>query len=103
MVTRDKPVTVRLHYHRADGAYEPWSVWMWGTGDGTDNAFTGTDDFGVYVEYVADVDVLDLGFIVRTQDWQKDFDGDQFINLRNVTTETLDVYVESGVEGYTIK
>lgn len=103
VVTRDKPVTVRLHYHRADGAYEPWSVWMWGTGDGTDNAFTGTDDFGVYVEYVADVDVLDLGFIVRTQDWQKDFDGDQFINLRNVTTETLDVYVESGVEGYTIK
>ena len=103
VVTREQPVTVRLHYHRPDGEYAAWSVWMWGTGDGTDNAFTGTDDFGVYLEYKADVDVTDLGFIIRTQEWNKDFDGDQFIDLRNVTTETLDVYVESGVEGYTIK
>ena len=102
-VTRDKPVTVRLHYHRTDGDYTPWSVWMWGTGDGTDNAFTGTDDFGVFLEYKADVDVEKLGFIIRTQEWQKDFDKDQFIDLTNVTTETLDVYVESGVEGFTIK
>ena len=100
-VTREKPVTVRVHYHREDGDYAPWSVWMWGTGDGTDNAFTGEDDFGVYLEYVADVDVLDLGFIVRTQDWKKDFDGDQFIDLRNITTETYDIYIESGVEGFT--
>ena len=76
---------------------------MWGTGDGTDNAFTGKDDNGVYLEYKADVDVEQLGFIIRTQEWTKDFDGDQYIDLRNVTTETLDVYVESGVEGYTVK
>lgn len=103
VVTREKPVTVRLHYHRKDGEYTPWSVWMWGTGDGTDNAFTGTDDYGVYLEYTAGVDVAELGFIIRTQEWNKDFDGDQFIDLRNVTTEAIDVYVESGVEGYTIK
>lgn len=102
-VTREKPVTVKLHYHRPDGKYTDWSVWMWGTGDGTDNAFTGKDDNGVYLEYKADVDVEQLGFIIRTQEWTKDFDGDQYIDLRNVTTETLDVYVESGVEGYTVK
>ena len=90
-------------YHREDGDYAPWSVWMWGTGEGTDNAFTGTDDFGVYLEYVADVDILDLGFIVRTQDWKKDFDGDQFVDLRNITTEVYDIYIESGVEGFTTK
>lgn len=103
LATREQPVTVRLHYHREDGNYEPWSVWMWGTGEGTDNAFTGTDDFGVYVEYTADVDVEKLGFIIRTQEWSKDFDGDQFIDLRSVTTDTYDVYVESGVEGFTTK
>lgn len=102
-VTRENPVTVRVHYHREDGDYAPWSVWMWGTGEGTDNAFTGTDDFGVYLEYVADVDILDLGFIVRTQDWKKDFDGDQFVDLRNITTEVYDIYIESGVEGFTTK
>ena len=103
VVTREQPVTVRLHYHRPDGDYSAWSVWMWGTGDGTDNAFTGTDDYGVYLEYTADVEVEELGFIVRTQEWTKDFDGDQFIDLRNVTTDTFDVYIESGVEGYTTK
>lgn len=102
-VTRNQAVTVRIHYHREDGDYTPWSVWLWGTGDGTDNAFTGTDDYGVYLEYVADVDVLDLGFIVRTQDWKKDFDGDQFVDLRNVETQVYDIYIESGVEGFTTK
>ena len=102
IVTREQPVTVRLHYHRPDGDYTPWSVWMWGTGEGMDNAFTGTDEYGVYLEYTAGVEIEELGFIVRTQEWTKDFDGDQFIDLRNVTTDIYDIYVESGVEGYTI-
>lgn len=103
VMTRENPVTVRVHYHRNDGDYTPWSIWMWGTGEGTDNPFTGEDEYGVYLEYTAGVDIEELGFIVRTQEWTKDFDGDQFIDLRTVTTETLDVYIESGVEGYSIK
>ena len=99
---RESELTVRIHYHREDGDYEPWSVWLWSTGDGTDNPFTGTDDFGVYLEYPVAPEITSLGFIVRTQSWDKDIDADQFINVDGtVTGDTLDVYIESGVEGYT--
>lgn len=101
---RESDLLVRLHYHREDGDYEPWSVWLWGTGEGTDNPFTGTDDFGVYLEYTVPPEVTSLGFIVRTQNWDKDIDADQFINVDGtVTGDTLDVYIESGVEGYEVK
>lgn len=101
--TRDSELLLRIHYHREDGNYEPWSVWLWGTGDGTDNPFTGVDDYGVYLEYVVDPATTEVGFIVRTQDWGKDIDADQFISVGSVTSDTLDVYVESGVEGYEVK
>lgn len=101
---REKDLLVRIHYHREDGDYEPWSVWLWGTGDGTDNPFTGTDDFGVYLEYTVAPDVTSLGFIVRTESWSKDVDADQFINVDgSVTADTLDVFIESGVEGYEVR
>lgn len=101
---REKDLLVRIHYHREDGDYEPWSVWLWGTGDGTDNPFTGTDDFGVYLEYTAAPDVTSLGFIVRTESWGKDIEDDQFINVDgSITGDTLDVYIESGVPGYEVR
>ena len=46
-------------------------------------------------------DATKIGFIVRTQDWTKDFDGDQFIDVSEMVSGTVHVYVESGVEGYT--
>lgn len=102
--TRDSELLLRIHYHREDGDYEPWSVWLWSTGDGTDNPFTGTDDFGVYLEYPVAPEITSLGFIVRTQSWDKDIDADQFINVDGtISGETLDVYIESGVEGYEVR
>lgn len=101
--TRETELLLRIHYHRADGAYDPWTVWLWTDGDGTDNAFTGTDDYGVYLEYTVNAGASEVGFIVRTEAWEKDFDGDQFIAVGNVEGDVLDVYIESGVEGYTTK
>ena len=42
-----------------------------------------------------------VGFIVRTADWTKDVDEDQFIDISEMVSGTVDIYVESGVEGYT--
>lgn len=94
---------LRIHYHREDGDYAPWSAWLWGTGDGTDNPFTGEDEFGVYLEYVVDVDTTEVGFIIRTENREKDVEDDQFISVGSVTSDTLDVYIESGVAGYEVK
>ena len=86
---------VRLHYRRNDdttndrSSYQAWNVWAWDMTNGGNGAayeFTGYDDYGVY----ADLDLavisggkgLDkLGFIVRTDNWAKDPDGDRSIDI----------------------
>jgi pullulanase len=100
-VRADGELKLKLHYHREDGAYDEWSVWMWGEGlEGNDYALEDEDG-----DKVATMDVpagtTSVGFIVRTQDWAKDVDEDQFIDISEMVSGTVDVYVESGVEGYT--
>lgn len=103
VAARETELLLRVHYHRADGDYEPWTVWLWGTGDGTDNPFTGEDEYGVYLEYTVQPGTAEVGFIVRTENWEKDVDADQFISVGSVEGDSLDVYIESGVEGYEVK
>ena len=80
-------VVLKLHYHREDAKYDGWDVWSWADG-----------------EMVATIEVepgtSSVGFIVRTEDWTKDFDGDQFIDISEMVSGTVDVYVESGQEGF---
>ena len=90
---------VRLHYRRNDdntndrACYDPWNVWAWdmtngGNGDAYD--FTGYDDYGVYADL--DLSVISggkpiekLGFIIRTDNWSKDPDGDRSIDIEPQT------------------
>ena len=101
---------VRLHYRRNDDStndrscYVPWNVWAWDMSNGGNGAaypFTGYDDYGVY----ADLDlavisggkpVSKLGFIVRTDTWAKDPDGDRSIDILPETPDGIqDVYVRT--------
>jgi pullulanase len=100
-VRADGEVKLKLHYHREDASYDDWSVWMWGEGlEGADYALEEEDG-----EMVATMEVpagtTSVGFIVRTPDWTKDVDADQFIDISEMVSGTADIYVESGVEGYT--
>lgn len=92
---------LKLHYNREDGNYTDWSVWFWPEGgEGADYPFAEEDG-----EMVATMEVVpgttSVGFIVRTPDWSKDVDKDQFIDISEMVSGTVHVYVESGVEGYT--
>lgn len=92
---------LKLHYNRADGDYAPWRVWLWEEGkEGADYYFEEEDG-----DMVATMEVTpgttSVGFIVRTEDWAKDYDGDQFIDISEVVSGTVHIYIESGVEGYT--
>ena len=101
---------VRLHYHRNDdtdnnrSVYEPWNIWAWdiengGAGEAYD--FTHHDNYGVYVDL--DLDVISsgkstssIGFIVRTDNWSKDPDGDRTIEIDSKSPGGVqDVYVKS--------
>lgn len=97
----DTGLTLKLHYHREDADYAPWDVWLWPAGgDGAGYPFE--EENG---EMVATMEVepgtTSVGFIVRTQDWEKDIDEDQFIDIAEMLSGTVHIYVESGVEGYT--
>ncbi len=102
--------TVRLHYRRNDdtnndrSCYQPWNVWAWDMTNGGSGAayeFTGYDDYGVYADLdlnvIADGKPIDkLGFIVRTETWTKDPDGDRSIDINETSPGGLqDVYVRT--------
>ena len=101
---------VRLHYRRNDDSannrdvYGPWNVWAWDMangGNGDVYQFTGYDDYGVYADL--DLNVISsgrgtskIGFIVRTDNWSKDPDGDREIDIPEKTPGgLLDIYVRT--------
>ena len=99
-VSAEEPLTLKLHYHREDGNYDGWDVWLWEIG-GEGGGFPFAEEDGEMVATkVITPGVTSVGFIVRTEDWTKDFDGDQFIDISEMISGTVHVYVESGVEGF---
>ncbi|MFY9526988.1 MAG: pullulanase-associated domain-containing protein, partial [Limnochordia bacterium] len=72
--------TVRIHYHRPDGDYEPWNLWIWTPDqDGRAYEFDDEDAFGKVATIELPGRHERVGFIVRTDDWQKDVSADRFI------------------------
>lgn len=94
-------VTLKVHYHREDGNYDQWSAWLWEIGgDGGDFPFADENGEMVATKTITP-GVTNVGYIVRTPEWLKDFDGDQFVDISEVVSGTVHIYVESGVEGCT--
>ena len=95
-------LVMKVHYHREDGNYDGWSAWLWeiGGGDADDIVFTDEDGEMVATKVVTP-GITSVGFIIRTPDWGKDIDKDQFIDISEMVSGTVHIYVESGVEGYT--
>ena len=92
---------LKLHYHRADGNYEGWDVWLWDEGkEGKGYPFAEENGEMVATKMV-EAGVTSVGFIVRTASWEKDINADQFIDIAEMVSGTVHIYVESGVEGYT--
>ena len=94
-------VVIKLHYNRPDGSYDGWDVWFWAEGkDGNGYPFA-EEDGEMVSTFTAEAGVARVGFIVRTASWDKDVNADQFIDIADVVSGTVHVYVESGIEGYT--
>ena len=105
-----KTTIVRLHYRRNDdttndrSSYQAWNVWAWDMTNGGNGAayeFTGYDDYGVYADLKLDVisdgkEIDLLGFIVRTDNWSKDPDGDRSIEIAETSPGGVqNVYVRT--------
>ncbi len=96
-------LTLKLHYHREDGEYADWSVWFWEEGgEGDDYPFQ-EENGEMVATYTVPAGATSIGYIVRTPDWGKDVNMDQFIDVSAYVSGTVHVYVESGVEGHRVE
>ncbi len=99
----ENEITVRFHYHREDGDYEGWEMWLWDM----DGITTLEPPYELVVdeangdavcEFTVKTGTCKIGYIVRKNGWeQKDVAHDQHINITGVLSGTVDFYVEAGV------
>ncbi len=87
-----------VHYHRYDGDYDNWALWLWdhgNNGEGAEYAPVAYDDYGSVFAYPLSTwspgnwSKLDIGIIVKTKgSWNaKDPDGDRFVTMSNLTLD----------------
>lgn len=97
-------VTVRFHYSRTDGSYDSWYVWGWPKNEaGAWYSFSERDGNGSAVATVAGVasSTASFGFLITTKDWTKDYSSDRYVDLSDVSTGVVDVYLTAGNAGFT--
>lgn len=74
---------VIIHYHRDDGDYDDWGVWLWPKGFGGRWVdFTEIDYFGRAAVCWVPKEHRQLGFVIRGASWEKDIDQDRYIEAR---------------------
>ena len=97
-------ITIKVHYYREDGEYEPWEVHMWNGVESLDATrkfeledvtYEGTT-YGATATYYADAADIWVGFIIKKPDWTKDPDGDRKIDVSDVLSGTVHVYAKTG-------
>ena len=95
-VSNSKTTEIIIHYKEKLGNTKDWNIWLWGeNANGTSYQFTGEDEFGKYAKIKIDGDYNRVGFIVRTNEWEKD-GGDRWIE--NIKDGRAEVWILSGDE-----
>ncbi|WEK54717.1 MAG: type I pullulanase [Candidatus Cohnella colombiensis] len=85
---------ITIHYKPAADNTKDWSLWLWESGkDGKAYPFNDNDSFGKVASYALDGKITTVGFIVRTEDWEKDIGEDRFVE--NIQGET-EIWLISG-------
>ncbi|MGG3443328.1 type I pullulanase [Bacillus nitratireducens] len=95
-VSNSKTTEVIIHYKEKSGNTKDWNLWVWGeNANGKSYEFTGEDEFGKYAKIKIDGDYNRVGFIVRTNEWEKD-GGDHWVE--NIRDGRAEVWILSGDE-----
>ncbi|MFJ6032779.1 type I pullulanase [Bacillus toyonensis] len=95
-VSNLKTTEIIVHYKEQSGNTKDWNLWMWGeNANGKSYEFTGEDEFGKYAKIKIDGDYNRVGFIIRTNEWEKD-GGDRWIE--NIKDGRAEVWILSGDE-----
>ncbi|MFB5583699.1 type I pullulanase [Bacillus albus] len=93
-VSNSKTTEVIIHYKEQSGNIKDWNLWIWGeNANGNSYEFTGEDEFGKYAKINLDGDYNRVGFIIRTNEWEKD-GGNRWIE--NIKDGRAEVWILSG-------
>ena len=92
---------LKVHYHRPDGNYEGWDVWLWEFGKGGKGYAFAEENGEMVATKVVTPGTTKVGYIVRTAAWTKDIAEDQFVEIPEMISGTVHIYIESGVKGCT--
>ena len=73
-----------IHYAKNPNSNLKWNLWIWpDKKDGSKFEFTYKDEFGEVCEAELNGEFNKVGFIVRTEEWEKDIPEDRFIEKFN--------------------
>ena len=95
---------VWFHYHRPEHDYDGWGLWLWEVSKDesvhyafdTVYEFNGRDEYGAIcaqpLSLWSDLEANKIGIIVRDGAWNKDPDGDRFIDIADYTKDENGIY-----------
>lgn len=91
-------IKVVFHFTKEDNNYSDYRMWLWTIGDGYEVYMTDNGTEATY-ELNEVSSTLKVGYIVKKgEGWdEKDYDGDRFIDLSQIVSGQVDVYLQSGV------
>ncbi len=99
-VAYDEITTIIVHYQEEEGNDKDWNLWAWPVGkEGQAYYFTEEDNFGKVVTVTFEGSYDEVGFIIRTDAWEKDTANDRFIKEFN--NGVGEIWITGGVEEFT--
>ena len=95
----EETTTVTVHYKEVEGNDKDWNLWLWPAGgEGSAYDFTGEDNFGKVVTITLPGNHNEVGFIVRTESWEKDTPNDRFI--KQFDSGVAEIWILGGQEEF---
>lgn len=101
--TADDGISVVFHFTNSTNTYDDYRMWIWTIGDGFEARMENNGTEATYTLNESS-STLKVGYIVKLgEGWEgKDYDGDRFIDLSQIISGTVDVYLTSGVADVSI-
>ena len=101
----DNAKTVNIHYHRDDANYSGYTIAVWDEfNQGTDYELKANGNEGVVSYTCSSADATVVTFVVKPKDGSDaEYGKKRTVDISEITGDSIDVYVKSGVDNFSTK
>ncbi|MDY6328709.1 MAG: pullulanase-associated domain-containing protein [Lachnospiraceae bacterium] len=101
----DNAKTVNIHYHRDDANYSGYTIAVWDEyTQGTDYELKANGNEGVVSYTCSSAEATVVTFVVKPKDGSDaEYGKNRTVDISEVTGDSIDVYVKSGVDNFSTK